>query len=159
MSIDRRAALLRHAVAALLLGWIAFWFVYEVDALRRAAAAPPNPGVVGQWRLATPRAEAFGHWVTKMGPQVPQGAVVVFTSSTGSTTQDFFLTLWAAYHLPRARVIPLQHPQAWKTGEYLLAYDTTVDETPDGRRLSVTAADHVGVLYRIDAADDGPLAP
>lgn len=152
---------LRRVPAALLLAWIGVWFVVEADALRRAAAAPPDPGAVGEWRLSTPRARAFGAWVEGMAPRLQPGAVVVLTSSTGSTTQDFFLTLWAAYHLPRQRVVPLDHHAAWNAGDYLLAYDTTFDRPPQGRRLALVAADHGGALYRIeaDAASAPPAAP
>lgn len=145
---------LRQIAGALLLAWIAFWFLAEVNALRRDTASPPNPGIVAHWGLSTPRAQGFGYWVAKMRPEIPAGAVVVLTSSTGNREQDFFLTLWAAYHLPRHRVIGTEHPEAWTRGEYLLAYDTKVETAPDGRRLSVVAEDHVGVLYRID-----PMAP
>jgi hypothetical protein len=51
---------------------------------------------------------------------------VVFVTGDGGGDPEFFQSLWAAYLLPRHRVIPLSHPRARRDGEYLAAYRTTI---------------------------------
>jgi len=97
------------------------------------------------WRPGTAPPARLAAFVEEVGEAVPAGSVVVFATGDGGGDPEFFQSLWAAYLLPRHRVIPLAHPRARAEGDYLAAYRTAIDHprAVAPRRLPG------GVLYRI----------
>lgn len=97
------------------------------------------------WRFGTAPPARLAAFVEEVGEAVPAGSVVVFATGDGGEGPEFFQSLWAAYLLPRHRVIPLAHPRARVEGDYLAAYRTAIDHprAVAPRRLPG------GVLYRI----------
>ncbi|MEM7481548.1 MAG: hypothetical protein AAF481_10265 [Acidobacteriota bacterium] len=136
---------LRKLVLLLALVWCVFGLAREVETYRQAVADPTGSGEVAFWRLGQVRPEALRFFLEAATVEVPEMSVVVFATGTGSETQDYFLTFWAAYFLPEHRVIPLDHPEAQRAGEYLLAYNTEIDHP----RLREIYRSWSGVTYRI----------
>jgi hypothetical protein len=123
----RAATLLRRAVLAAAVAWLGWGFAAETRHSLAALAAPPRPGDVMFWRLGDRQHLPLRGFLAEVDRLVPAGAVVVFATDAGDAGQDFFLRQWAAYLLPRQRVIPLAHPRAAQVADYLVAWGTAVD--------------------------------
>ncbi|MEM7048290.1 MAG: hypothetical protein AAF604_01465 [Acidobacteriota bacterium] len=117
----------------------------EVERYHHSTADPLGHGEVAKWRLGEGRPEALRDFLTPIATGVPANRVVVFASGTGSETQDFFLTYWVAYFLPRHRVIPLSHPRAQQMGQVLAAYNTELEHP----RIREAKRSPSGVIYRV----------
>ena len=98
------------------------------------------------WRLGTAPPARLAAFAEAVGAAVPPGSVVVFVTGDGGGDPEFFQSLWAAYLLPRHRVIGLAHRRARSDGEYLAAYRTTIDHP----RAVAPRWLPGGALYRIE---------
>ena len=133
-------ALLLAAVA-----WLAWGFAVETRAAVAALAAPPAPEAVWSWRLGDPGPARLAAFFAAVDRAVPAGSVVALATGTGSADQDFFLSLWAAYDLPRQRVILLSRPEAPHVAGFVAAYGTTLNDP----RYEPVLAEAGGTLYRV----------
>ena len=116
---------------------------------------PPNPGAVAAWTLATPRMESLRRFLRAVETRLPPDRLVSFEAGGGNDDQEFFLTLWAAYLLPEQRVLRLGGPVSESPADYLIAYDTTLDDP----RLEVVLRHPSGVLYRLRPRPDAGAPP
>lgn len=141
--------LLRLRLPALVL--LALWALaglgVETARTLREGAAGGGRGGTMFWRLGTPPPARLAAFLEPVGAAVPPGSVVVFATNTGGGGGDdeFFQALWAAYLLPRHRVVRLSQPQAPTAGEYLASWGRAIDHP----RLVELDRPPGGVLYRV----------
>lgn len=143
----------RALLLALLVAWAGATLVAELTALRHELRHPPNSGWVADWRLGTPRAEGFASFLAAADRHLPDDSVVVLAAPVPEGPQTFFLTLWAAYHLPRHRVIAEGRAATGpgdSPGDYLVAYGV---ERPGPGRQEVARLPG-GVVYRLAAGGE-----
>jgi hypothetical protein len=140
-------ARLRLPALALIAIWaLAGLGVETVRTIREGAGGAGRRGVMF-WRMGTPPPARLAELLAPVGALVPPGSVVVFATGTdgGGGDAEFFQGLWAAYLLPRHRVVRLAQPAARTEGEYLAAYGTAIEHP----RLVELARLPGGVLYRV----------
>lgn len=136
---------LRFLALVLLAVWaLAALAIETADALSGLADEPVRRGVFF-WRMGTEDPARLAAFLEPVGAEVPPGGLVVFATGDGAGDPEFFQRLWAAYLLPRHRVIGLSHPRARAEGEYLAAYGTEVDHP----RAAAPRRLPGGVLYRV----------
>jgi hypothetical protein len=152
----RGAVPLRLAAAAVL-AWLTVAFTATLVGFGHQVAAPPHPASVALWRLGTPPAEAMGTVLADLAPHLAANQVVVFTSGSGVPSREFFLARWAAYFLPRQRVIGLSNPRAAAHGDVLLAYGPRpAPPRVGGRWVGAELARNYGArLFRLAPPGDG----
>lgn len=138
-------SLLRLLALALLAAWALWALGIETSDALAGLAGGGARRTVSFWRMGTAEPGRLAALLEPVGAEVPPGSVVVFATGAGRGDAEFFQGLWAAYLLPRHRVIRLSHPRARLDGEYLVAYGTVVDHprAVEIRRLPG------GVLYRV----------
>jgi hypothetical protein len=135
----------------LLLAGLAAWALagLGVETARTAAAGTAGDAAerapTAFWRLGTVPPARLAAFLEGVGAAAPAGSVVVFATGDGGGDPEFFQSLWAAYLLPRHRVIPLAHPRARIDGDYLAAYRTAIDHPRAVAPRELAG----GVLYRI----------
>lgn len=135
----------------LLLGWSGWALAVEAAGFAATLARPPVSGAVAEWRLATRGAEGLGAFLTVVDQRLPNDRVVVFDSHLEIPDQRFFLRLWAAYYLPRQRVIDRDHPLAEQTADYVILYNDRLDAAQRAERGLTEVFRHPsGVLYRVE---------
>lgn len=145
-SLHPQLARLRLPALALIALWaLAGLGVETVRTIREGAAGGRREVVF--WRLGTPPPARLAEFLEPVGEAVPEGSVVVFATGSegGGGDAEFFQSLWAAYVLPRHRVVRLARPAARTEGEYLAAYGTEIEHP----RLVELDRPPGGVLYRI----------
>jgi hypothetical protein len=138
----------RRLAPALLLAavlWLGAGFAREAVAAWRARSAPPRGGDLVFWRLGDAGPERLARFLAAVAAAVPPGAVVVVTDPGADANQRFFLRLWAAYFLPRHRVLGIDHPEAARAAEYLVSYGAPMTLP----RLAPALYRPEGVLYRV----------
>jgi hypothetical protein len=143
------AAARQLAVAALAAWALAGLGVETARTVREGAAGgdggPGEDGPVILWRMGTAPPARLAAFAEAVGAAAPPGSVVVWVTGDGEGDPEFFQSLWAAYLLPRHRVIPLAHPRSRLDGEYLAAYRTVIDHP----RAAAPRWLPGGALYRI----------
>lgn len=140
--LSRRLSAALAAGLLLWAGWgagVEAWRASAVLASRRA------PHAVAFWRLGDDRPEALRRFLAEVGRRVGDDDVVAVVTAAGEGDQDFFLGLWAAYLLPRQRVIRLAHRRARSEADWLVAWGTRIDHP----RLTPVLERPAGVLYRV----------
>lgn len=140
--------MLRRLAFTLLLAavaWLAYGFGGEALEAVADLATPPDQSSLWRWRLGDPGPTALARFLATVGGAARPGSVIVLATATGSADQDFFLRQWAAYQLPRHRIILLSHPSAPHVADYLAAYGTAVEDP----RLEELSRQPGGVLYRV----------
>lgn len=136
---------------ALLLAWSGWALGTELTTFAAALGRPHQAGGVEKWRLATRGAEGLGAFLAVVDGHLPDDRVVVFDSHLENPGQQFFLSLWAAYYLPRQRVLNRNHPRARQAGEYVILYNARLDAAQRAERGLTEVFRHTsGVLYRAD---------
>lgn len=142
---------LRVALPALLLLWSAWALGVETTSFAAGLRRPADSGAVAEWRLATRGAEGLGAFLTVVDRHLPADHVVLFDSHLDIPGQQYFLTLWAAYYLPRQRVIHRTRPGAWQAADYVVLYNSRYDAAQRAARGLTEVFRHPsGVLYRVD---------
>ena len=143
--------LLPAAVLLVLLAWSGWALAVEVRDFAATLGEPQRSGAVAGWRLANPNAEGLGAFLSLVDRHLPDDRVVVLDSHLESGDQQFFLTLWAAYYLPRQRVISRDHPRAGEAAHYVITYISHLDPAQRARRGLTEVLRHPsGALYRAD---------
>lgn len=143
----QKNARLRLAAVALIALWALAGLAVEASRTVREGSSGGGRREVMFWRPGTPPPERLAGFLEPVGAAVPAGSVVVFATGTngGGGDAEFFQGLWAAYLLPRHRVVRLAQPAARTEGEYLAAYGTEIEHP----RLVELDRPPGGVLYRI----------
>ncbi|HEX2252261.1 MAG TPA: hypothetical protein VHQ65_03225 [Thermoanaerobaculia bacterium] len=131
----------RRAALVLLLAVAAAGFVAEVMRFERRLGA--RVGSPEGWRLDSPDAAGVGHFLSSVEPVMPPGSLVAFAPAVNLPGEEDFVTLWAAYHLPRQRVIGYGH-YATGAADWLVGYRRTVDDP----RFVLVERLPSGTLYR-----------
>jgi hypothetical protein len=137
---------LAAALGAALLLWTAAVFavasVRFVDRLlgppRAVGATGWNPGEYGPGRLE--------ELLAAVEPRVPPGEVVLVSAAPAPAEEEMFVSLWAAYYLPRHRVIRARHPAAAQ-GRWLVAFGA--EASPPGGAAEELLRHPSGALYRL----------
>lgn len=144
-SPTRHVRTLRRAALAILVAWAGWSLAVETVRLSREVRRPPNSGTVAEWRLSTPRSESLGRFLAAMDAALPPDRAVAFASGETIPGQDFFLSLWAGYFLPRHRVVRYQPGLDLDRVDYVVVYN---DEMEDPR-LREVARHFSGSLYEV----------
>lgn len=141
----RRVALV---LGAALLAWTAALFAVASVRFVDRVAGPPRPvGVMG-WNPGEYASNRLARLLAAVEPRLPSGSVVLISAGHERRGEEFFLSLWAAYHLPRHRVIGAHHPGA-AAGEYLVVFDAPPEAPAGGEAL---LRHPLGTLYRLPAS-------
>ena len=106
-----RAARLGAVLAgAVLVGWSFFSLAQQ---MRAAMNSPPGAwSPVFAWRALTPPVQEVRRFAELVGARVPEGEAILFTLEQdpgGRGDDEFFLSMWTAYHLPRHPVLRRQN--------------------------------------------------
>jgi hypothetical protein len=133
------------AALAVLLAWSAWGWAAEAHRNVARALSEEGEGIVPRWRFGDRPQREFAGFLASAGRVIEPGRIVVLAAPEGYGHDRFYLTLWAAYLLPRNPVLELTHPQAGTVGEVLVAYQLTI-ENPRLTRLAVFPQ---GVVYRV----------
>jgi len=126
-------------------GWLGYGFSVEVRAAVAALSAPPEPELVWRWRLGDAGPAQLARFLAEVEPAARPASLIALVTVTGSADQDHFLRLWAAYDLPRHRVVLRSEPAA-ERADYVVSYGTGLDEP----RLTEILRRPDGGLYRVE---------
>jgi hypothetical protein len=129
------------AALILLLAVAAVGFAAEVVRFERRLGE--RVGSPEGWRLDSPDAAGVGHFLASVEPTIPPGALVAFAPAVNLPAEEHFISLWAAYHLPRHRLIRYGH-YATGSADWLVGYRRTVDDP----RFVLARRLPSGALYR-----------
>ena len=143
-----------HLAAAIGLGvllWSAALFAVALVRFGDRLLGPPRPVGVTAWNPGEYESARLERFLAAVEPHVPPGRVVVFATDAPAD-QELFQSLWAAYHLPRHRVIRSRHPAAGAAGEYLVVFDGGAAAPAGGEELLRRPE---GALYRLPGAAAG----
>lgn len=138
---------LRSAVLLLLLAWGLTSFSLELLRAFRLPAPPTAPP--SRWTLRSPAVGEIGSFADRIDPILEPGRRIVL-STPRPWAEDFFLSLWHAYHLPRHDVVRGVHRWAHSGATHLIATPTPVSTLPGDRvpRLPATPlASHSSPTY------------
>jgi hypothetical protein len=136
-----------HALLLAAVVWLAWGAARELEQASAALSAPPRAGDVAFWRLGSDASEPLRYFLADVDRAVPPGEVAVFSGPTGDPAQEHFLRLWAAYLLPRHRVIGPAHPAAATAG-FVITYGLPPDPARRAAGLETVIAHPYGTLYR-----------
>ena len=142
MPTPRQLPLLLLLAAA---AWLGHGFFVEVRTAVAALAAPPEPELVWRWRLGDAGPAQLARFLAEVDPAARPGSLIALVTVTGLADQDHFLRLWAAYDLPRQRVV-LRSDSAAARADYVVSYGTGLDEP----RLTEVLRRPDGGLYRVE---------
>lgn len=137
---------LAAAAGLALLAWTGVACAVAVARFADRLLGPPRPVGVTGWNpgeYGSGRLEAF---LAAVEPRVPPGRVVLFSAASAPSEEELFQSLWAAYYLPRHRVIRARHPGA-AAGEYLVVSDGGAAAAPAGAEELLRHP--AGALYRL----------
>lgn len=73
------------------------------DALRQAALPPLTPAML--WRIDSSQIEEWAQFFGAVEQRVPLGSTIIVDAPGADPADEFFLSLWAAYYLPRHEVV------------------------------------------------------
>lgn len=148
------AAPLRRRLAAAaglaVLAWTGVACAVAVVRFADRLLGPPRPVGVTGWspgEYASTRLEGL---LAAVEPRVPPGRVVLFSAASAPAEEELFQSLWAAYYLPRHRVVRARHPAAAAAGEYLVVLDGGAAAAPAGGEELLRHP--AGALYRLPGA-------
>lgn len=142
-----------------LLGAGVLWgaWSFGVEVVHTFTAPPPPPAAPpSHW---TPRAAAVAElegFLNPLDPSLPHGSRIAVGSHGLAESEDFFLSLWAAYFLPHHDVVRAIHRRSLEGADYLLLYHSSLGDFGDEAIAAVfpeeplLLAEHpAGTLYRI----------
>lgn len=143
---------LRRAAAAALVVALTLWagVLFGVAVARFAArlGGPPRPVGVTSWNPGEYASARLERFLAEVEPRVPPGRVVLFSAAAAPAADELFQSLWAAYYLPRHRVIRARHPAAGAAGEYLVVFDGGAAAAPPPGSEELLRRPE-GALYRL----------
>lgn len=135
----RRIAVLAGAV---LVGWSLFSLVQQMRTAMR-----PSPGAwspVFAWRALTPPVQEVRRFAELAGARVPEGEAILFTLSPDDpdarADDEFFLSMWTAYHLPHHPVLRRQNVAPGAAAPRYRLDVTNWPPSQDGRSAQPTPA-------------------
>jgi len=143
------------AVLALLLAafaWVGHGLVVETLRWREAiavgaAGGDPAGGVVAGWQLGDPGPRRLERFLGVLEHYLPPDARVAVVAPGKPPSEEHFLALWAAYLLPRQRVLPRAGGlDAPGDADYLISWELPVDDP----RLVEVLRHPDGGLYRVE---------
>ena len=147
-SAPSRRRRLAAAAGLAILAWTGVACAVAVARFADRLIGPPRPMGVTGWspgEYASGRLEAL---LAAVDPRVPPGRVVLYSAAAAPAEEEYFQSLWAAYYLPRHRVIRARHPGA-AAGEYLVVVDGRGAAAPRGSEELLRHP--AGTLYRLPA--------
>ncbi len=100
------------------------------------------------WRLGTAPVDNLSRFLGEADRLIPAGSRVIFSSRASPGDQAGHRFAWAAYLLPRHRLIAAR-PSPDPVADYWIAYRTAVADAGEDTRLEVLLADPDGNVYRI----------
>lgn len=132
-------------------------WAFGVEVLHTFTASPPPlQAPPSHW---TPRAAAVVELEDFLDPLdhgLPRGSRIAVASHGLSESEDYFLSLWAAYHLPRHDVVRALHRRLLDRADYLLLYRSSLEDFGEEAigavftERPVLLAEHAaGTLYRL----------
>jgi len=144
---------------ASLLGAGVLWGVWSfgVEVFHTFTAPPPPLAAPpSHW---TPRAAAVSElegFLDTLDPGLPRGSRIAVGTHGLPESEDFFLSLWAAYFLPHHDVVRTLHRRSLEGADYLLLYRSSLGDFGAEAIAAVFAeeplllAEHpAGTFYRI----------
>jgi len=137
-----RRRLAAVAGAALLL-WAAAGFGAELAYLKWPPEHALRRWGVAAWMPNHAAPAALRDLLAGFEPHIPPGSAVVVTGGEEWGATNFFVALWAAYYLPRHRVIPVRGAGITGRGEYWVAIGTELHRPG----LEEVARRPPGILY------------
>jgi hypothetical protein len=137
-----------RTLLVLFVGWAAAALVHEGGAAlagwdARQVNQPPCT-----WRLGMAPAERFRRCLGGVEGWLPAGSTIIFVSSPGPCSAEFFRWRWAAYLLPDLDVVPPDDPAGRQPASYLVAYRAE-PVPPPGTHLVLLRQLAGGRLFRI----------
>lgn len=117
---------------------------------------PPLEAPPSAW---TPRAAAVAElegFLERLDAELPGGRLIAVGTRGLPPSEDFFVSLWVSYHLPRHDVVRASHRWTLDRADYLLLFRCSLEDFSPEEVAAVFAerpvpvADHpAGTLYRI----------
>ncbi len=147
----RRTALVWWVLApVLLLSQLAFLREFhDVLTLHRSGRFTYHQSDV--WRLGTAPVDSLSRFLGEADRLIPAGSRVIFSSRASPDDQAGDRFAWAAYLLPRHRLIARQSPAP--EADYWIAYRTSAGGAEEGAghpRLEVLLDEPDGRVYRVE---------
>lgn len=134
------------------LGWTAVAFAVATGGFIDRATGPPQPVGVTRWNPGEYAPNQLASLLEAVAPRVPAGRLVLIHADRAPAEEQYFLSLWAAYHLPRHRVVRAGHPAA-ATGDHLVVFSPGHRPPPPEPQWQPVLEHPAGALYRRPAGD------
>lgn len=120
--------------------------------------APPS-----HWTLRAPAAQELESFLELVNRDLPAGRLIAVGDRGLSPSEDFFLSLWVAYHLPRHDVVRAYHRWPLARADHLFLYRSSLEDFPQRavesrfrRRPVLLREGPAGSIYRIPRPRDSP---
>lgn len=140
---------LAAALGVAILAWTGVACAVAAGRFADRLLGPPRPAGATRWNPGEHAAGRLEAFLAAVEPRVPPGRLVLFSLAAAPAEEEYFQSLWAAYYLPRQRVIRARHPAA-AAGEYLVLVDGGGTAPPAGGEELLRHP--AGALYRLPAA-------
>ena len=113
--------------------------------------APPS-----HWTLRAPAAQELRDFLEPLDRDLPAGRLIAVGTRGLDPSDDFFLSLWVAYHLPHHDVVRAYHRWPLTRADHLFLYRSSLEDFPERavegqfeRRPVLLREGPAGSLYRI----------
>ena len=155
----RTGRLRASLLGAALLGAGLLWGAWSlgVEVLHAYTVPPPSlQAPPSHWTLRAAAAGELEAFLHPLDHDLPRRSRIAVATRGLPESEDYFLSLWAAYHLPRHDVVRAVHRRLLQRADYLLLYRSSLEDFGEEATAAVFAerpvlvAEHpAGTLYRI----------